>query len=327
MPDTSGISSGTQNPYATPNYGGASRNSGTSESDSANKTKKAGEESASTNPYETQAYSHASTDLNTLTITDYFKLLAAQLANQDMSNPMSNSEMMAQMVQMAMVQSMTSMNDVMENVIYTLENSQIISTQTYAAGLVGQEVTVSVTEKVTDPETGEETLKVVGSKTGVVESVNFTSATPTFRLEGDDTDYPITYLLGMGKVEVKIPDPDEGEGDDDQKPGGVEGEGDKDKPEGTEGEGDKTEGTGGTESKPDGTDSAQGTENTGSGTENAGGTGTENTGSAGDAAADAENAAGTGAVDASGAVNTQPSASETEDENTSEHTEELGIAV
>lgn len=318
MPDTSGITSGAQNPYATPNYAGAAKNGSTDKTEGASKgseTEKPGASSGSSSPYATQYYSHASTDKNTLTITDYFKLLSAQLANQDMNNPMSNSEMMAQMVQMAMVQSMTSMNEVMENVITTMQNSQIISTQTYAAGLVGQEVTVSVTEKVKDEETGQETIKVVGSKTGIVESVNFTSATPTFRLEGDDTDYPITYLLGMGKIEVKIPtEPDEGEGEDD-------------KTEGVEGEGDKTEGTEGEDNKTDGT---EGTTGGTEGTENAGGADTENTGNTGntgDAATDAENATGTGAVDPSGSINTQPSASETEDENTTENTEEMGTAV
>ena len=150
MPDTSGITSGAQNPYATPNYAGAAKNGSTDKTEGASKgseTEKPGASSGSSNPYATQYYSHASTDKNTLTITDYFKLLSAQLANQDMNNPMSNSEMMAQMVQMAMVQSMTFMNEMMENVISTIQNSQIISTQTYAAGLVGQEVTVSVTEK------------------------------------------------------------------------------------------------------------------------------------------------------------------------------------
>lgn len=312
MPDTSGITSGTQNPYDTPNYGGASKSgSKTGGTDKNGETTKAGASSSASDPYATQVYSHASTDYNTLTITDYFKLLSAQLANQDMNNPMSNSEMMAQMVQMAMVQSVTSMNEVMENMINTMENQQIISTQTYAAGLIGQEVTVSVTETVKDEETGEETIKAVGSKTGIVASVNFTSATPTFRLEGDDTDYPITYLLGMGKVDVKIPtDPDEG-ADEDKKPEGVEG--DQDKTEGTGGGEDKTEGAGETGGM--------------TGTENAGGTDAENTGTTGDAATDAENAAGTGAVDPSGSVNTQPSASGTEDENTTEDTEEMGIAV
>lgn len=262
MPDTSGITSGTDNPYATPNYGGAAKNS-------SSKKTEAGKESGSTNPYETGSYSHASTDYNTLTITDYFKLLSAQLANQDMNNPMSNSEMMAQMVQMAMVQSMTSMNEVMENLIQTTENQQIISTQTYAAGLVGQEVTVTVTEKVIDEETGKETVKAVGSKTGIVESVNFTSATPTFRLEGDDTDYPLTYLLGMGKVEVKFTDPDDEEGDEDKKTEGVGGEGDQDKTEGTGGEENKTEEAGGTAGETGGA----------TGSENAGTTDTENAGS------------------------------------------------
>lgn len=250
MPDTSGITSGTQNPYGTPDYGGAAKSSGKGKAGDANnsgESTKAGAASGTKDPYSTQYYAHASTDYNTLTITDYFKLLSAQLANQDMNNPMSNSEMMAQMVQMAMVQSVTSMNEVMENMINTMENQQIISTQTYAAGLIGQEVTVTVTEKVKDEETGEEIEKAVGSKVGIVESVSFTTATPSFRLKGDDKDYPITYLLGMGKVEVKFPvNPDEGEDDEDNKTEGVEGEGDQDKTEGTEGEENKTEGTGDT---------------------------------------------------------------------------------
>ena len=36
-----------------------------------------------------------------MSMEDFWKLLAAQLQYQDMSNPMSNSEMMSQMTQMA----------------------------------------------------------------------------------------------------------------------------------------------------------------------------------------------------------------------------------
>ncbi|MGL5434618.1 MAG: flagellar hook capping FlgD N-terminal domain-containing protein, partial [Lachnospiraceae bacterium] len=49
------------------------------------------------NPYMTGNYTVESNDKNTLSITSYFRLLAAQLANQDMTKPMDNSEMMAQM--------------------------------------------------------------------------------------------------------------------------------------------------------------------------------------------------------------------------------------
>ena len=63
------------------------------------------------NPYAMNTYTPAANEKNTLTITDYFKLLAAQLANQDMTNPMDNSEMMAQMTQMAMIQAVSAMTD------------------------------------------------------------------------------------------------------------------------------------------------------------------------------------------------------------------------
>ena len=96
--------------------------------------------SGTNNPYITQYYTASSNEKNTLTIESYFKLLAAQLQNQDMTNPMSNSEMMAQMTQMAMVQSIGTMTD-------AVNNSMNITTQTYAAGLVGQEITVAVTKE------------------------------------------------------------------------------------------------------------------------------------------------------------------------------------
>lgn len=63
------------------------------------------------NPYAMNTYTPAANEKNTLTITDYFKLLAAQLANQDMTNPMDNSEMMAQMTQMAMIQAVSAMTE------------------------------------------------------------------------------------------------------------------------------------------------------------------------------------------------------------------------
>ena len=96
--------------------------------------------SGTTDPYTPQVYSAGSTEKNTLTVTSFIKLLAAQLANQDMTNPMSNSERMGQMTQMAMVQSMGAMTD-------SITTSTAVTSQTYAAGLVGQELTVAVTKE------------------------------------------------------------------------------------------------------------------------------------------------------------------------------------
>ena len=144
--------------------------------------------SGTTNPYGTQSYTASSNDKNTITMTGFFQLLATQLQNQDMTNPMYNSEIMAQMVQMAMVQSMTTMSDAMKN-------STAVNTQTYAAGLVGQEVTMAVTE---ENEYGQETP--VDVKYAKVEWVNFTSGDPTIKLEGDEKEYRLTHLVGMGQV-------------------------------------------------------------------------------------------------------------------------------
>lgn len=168
-----------------------------------------GEISGTSDPYTQQYYEAGTNDKNTLTITSYFKLLAAQLANQDMTNPMDNSEMMAQMTQMAMVQSLTAMTG-------SIQTSTAVSTQTYAAGLVGQEITVAVTD---------EDGKPVDVKYGKVDRVSFVGGNPYIYLEGGDKAYPISYVLGMGKIDNPYEDKTEGEGDSD---GDGEGDGGSD---------------------------------------------------------------------------------------------------
>lgn len=160
--------------------------------------------SGTDNPYVTGSYSASANDKNTITMTGFFQLLAAQLQNQDMTNPMDNSELMAQMTQMAMVQSLTSMTT-------AIETSTASTTQTYAGGLLGKEVTMAITK---ENEYGQE--EAIGVKYAKVESVDFTSGSPTIRLEGDNKSYALAHLLGIGR----IPDPyaekddeDEGEGD------------------------------------------------------------------------------------------------------------------
>ena len=173
--------------------------------------------SGTSNPYGTQSYTPEANDRNTITMTGFFQLLATQLQNQDMTNPMDNSEIMAQMVQMAMVQSMTTMSD-------SMKNSTAVSTQTYAAGLVGQEVTMAVTE---ENAYGQETP--VDVKYAKVEWVNFTSGNPTIKIEGDEKEYQLSHLVGMGKVPNPFKkDPVEGEGEGDEGDGDVEGEGEGD---------------------------------------------------------------------------------------------------
>jgi len=148
----------------------------------------AGEISGTTNPYMQGSYTVGSNEKNTLSITSYFKLLAAQLANQDMTKPMDNGEMMAQLTNMAMVQSVSAMTE-------SVELSTAVTTQTYAAGLVGQEITVAKTE---DGPYGQP--EAVGVIYGTVESVSLMGGSASFKLAGDDKEYPLSYLLGMGKI-------------------------------------------------------------------------------------------------------------------------------
>lgn len=148
--------------------------------------------SGTTNAYATQSYTVESNDKNTLTLQSYFELLAAQIANQDMTDPMSNSEMMSQMVQMAMVQSLSTMTEAMET-------STTIDTQIYAAGLIGQEVTMVDTN--TD---GSGTESAVGVIYGKVVSVDLSTSNPTICVQDDDgtlTYHSLSHLMGMGRLD------------------------------------------------------------------------------------------------------------------------------
>nr|WP_314668455.1 flagellar hook capping FlgD N-terminal domain-containing protein [uncultured Oribacterium sp.] len=139
--------------------------------------------SSATSPYEKATYSAKSNDKNTLSIESYFKLLSAQLANQDMTSPMDNSEMMAQMTQMAMVQSLGTMTT-------NMKQEMALTKTSYLAGLIGKEVSAKVpeAEQKANPNGPKE-------KSGVIASVNLTGDEPSFRLEGDVTDYPLESLL------------------------------------------------------------------------------------------------------------------------------------
>ena len=139
--------------------------------------------SSATSPYEKATYSAKSNDKNTLSIESYFKLLSAQLANQDMSNPMDNSEMMAQMTQMAMVQSLGTMTT-------NMKQEMALTKTSYLAGLIGKDVSAKVPESElkANPNSPKE-------KSGVIASVNLTGDEPSFRLQGDITDYPLESLL------------------------------------------------------------------------------------------------------------------------------------
>ena len=149
--------------------------------------------SSATNPYEKSSFTAKANEKNTLTIESYFKLLSAQLAHQDMTNPMDNSEMMAQMTQMAMVQSLGTMTS-------NMKEEMALTKTTYLAGLIGKEVTVKLPNA--------ENSLIEGSpkeKTGVIESVNMSGKEATFRMVGDSTDYSLESLLQIRQEVVLQP--------------------------------------------------------------------------------------------------------------------------
>ena len=139
--------------------------------------------SSTYNPYVQKTATPEANEKNTLTIASYFKLLAAQLANQDYTNPMDNSEMLAQMSQMAMVQSLTSMTESIESQIAFAQHS-------YSVGMIGKEITVVI-------EADERSGQAATTKTGTVEAIYLGEDEPILRLQGDTTDYKISQIVSI----------------------------------------------------------------------------------------------------------------------------------
>lgn len=121
-----------------------------------------------------------------MSIEDFYKILAAQLKYQDADNPMDTSEMMAQMVQTQMIETINQMNQ--------------ISTITYASSMVGKEVTVALIDE-TGRSTGE-------TKTGIVTGATLYDYPP--RLVVDGERYMISQVTILGSTgETKPPDKDD----------------------------------------------------------------------------------------------------------------------
>lgn len=119
---------------------------------------------------------------NTLTTDGFFRLMAAELANQDMSNPMDNSEMMTQMTQIAMMQAM-------DNFSTSMENFSQINVISYGTSMMGKEVTLAVR----DEKTGE--IKKIE---GTVTRVDILEGSPILYIDDDTkTGYPISSLMSI----------------------------------------------------------------------------------------------------------------------------------
>lgn len=159
--------------------------------------------------YDSQKATQSSaTSNNGLTTDDYWKLMAAQLQYQDMSNPMDNSEMMNQMVQMSSMGTMSKLSDAIANFSTVTNNLSTVTLTSYSTGLLGREVTVAVTGKDSE---GKEVIKekIKGTVTGV----DLTGATSVYV---DGKKYELSQVMAVGDVpEDKTDETDEttGEGE------------------------------------------------------------------------------------------------------------------
>ncbi len=125
---------------------------------------------------------------SSMTMDDFWQLLAAQLKYQDMSNPMSNTEMMSQMTQMASMNAMSGLSDAIANIATVTNNLSQVTLTTYSTGLLGKEVTIAITNDKGD---------ITDTVKGVVSGVDLTGATSVYV---DGKKYELAQIMGVGDV-------------------------------------------------------------------------------------------------------------------------------
>ena len=189
---------------------------------------------ANTKPAEGPKFEHGAKQATKsgfdMTTEDFMTLIMAQFQNQDIMNPASTDDFLNQMIQMMTIQTMTNMND--------------ISTISYAASLVGKEVTIGVP--------GKEGLEEI---VGVVTGTGMMNGQQIIIVNG--TEYGLNQILAIGKL-PENPPPDELDPDMGVKPESPEKpekpekpEGGEQKPDGVEGADGQTTESGKTETAPE----------------------------------------------------------------------------
>lgn len=126
----------------------------------------------------TQTLKTTTTGDSTLDIDDFYQLLAAQLQNQDLTNPTDQTDFINQMTQMAVIQAIDTFSD--------------ISTTSYAASLVGKDVTIAATKS--DGSLNEIYGTVTGTGLYSGEQVIFVN----------DTSYKLSQIMAIGKLPETI---------------------------------------------------------------------------------------------------------------------------
>ena len=126
-------------------------------------------------------------DKTSLDMSDFYELMAAQLKYQDMDNPADTSQMLTMMVQSQMIQAITNMS--------------ATNTTSYAASLVGKEVTVAETDS---------NGSYTGDKSGIVTGV-ILGDDPLVMVDGKS--YKLSQVMAVGEVPEDTEDSGNG-GDD-----------------------------------------------------------------------------------------------------------------
>lgn len=119
---------------------------------------------------------------------DFLQLIVAQMKNQDMMNPMNDTEFIGQMAQMAVMQSVNDMT--------------AVSMSQYATSMLGKEITAAVM----DPNKGLQTTE------GVVTGVSLFEGQPIIYV--GDKSFTLGNIMAVGK----LPKPDKPDPDDTNKP-------------------------------------------------------------------------------------------------------------
>lgn len=133
----------------------------------------------------------ASGSKNTLDMTDFLQLMVAQFQNQDPENAASTSDMLNQLVQMSVVQAVSTITDA--------------TTMLYSASLVGKEVTIG---QYKDNKLQEIVGTVTG--TGVYGGQNVIFV--------DGERYNLSSIMAVGRIPEKPSEP-EGNELDGSEPG------------------------------------------------------------------------------------------------------------
>ena len=128
-----------------------------------------------------------------LDFTDYLQLMVQQLQNQTMDNTTDTSDMLNQLVQMSVVQMMTTVKTSIDTLVDA-------NTLTYAASLVGKTVTVGQYDEDGKLQEIEGVVTGTGNYQGV--PVIFVN----------DEMYPLNSIMAVGKL-PKIPEEPEGPGE------------------------------------------------------------------------------------------------------------------